>query len=357
MSFFAQISAYLTIATVAIMATGALLAGILFYLLKIKKITAKDEAIKYGNFDKLNILDYLRFDDVIEAGNKGNEFGIVKHGNTYTAILDISGYNFAEATTEEQESTMLKAISFASLIKEDIQLRQSVTSIQLTENIEEHNKILHEYEDKLIELDEEYKRIVRQIGDYEDDPDKIEFLTQLVDKAEEVKKKIEATNWLSRETQVLIEQMKILTGKGGEVQKSHQLIFSYVYNENDFTEELEEDEIKLRVMQELRTRAATYSRGLERCGCKCRTLSANEIIESFFEYMHPLNNTSDRFDEKVDNAIGQLVTTCDSLEDLKKRKADEQLYKNYVDEVEQYEMDLARQTRLEFRANGTPLIE
>ncbi len=354
--FFAKLQAMLFVIIAGLFCASALIVGILIYLFKIKKISAKDEKIDYSHFDKLDILDYLRFDDVIECGTKEHGFGIVKHGQVYTAAMDITGYNFAEATPEEQQSTMIKAISFVGLIKEDVQLRQAVSAIQLQENIDEHTLILKKLEEELAELNEEFDITLRQAEDLEGDPDNEDTYYQYVEKATELKNKIESTKWLCDECEVLIMHMDATQGKGGEVQKTHQIIFSYVFNPNDFTEEPTEDEIWLRAQQELRTKATNYARGLERCGCKCRPLSAVEYIEVMFNHFHPLNTNIERFDEITENAITHLVTKSKSLEDIKEDVKFQKYYEQYLRETEGFEMDLNRETRIVARNNGVEQV-
>ena len=354
MNLIAQIQQYAAIVFTAFLSAAFLIAGLLFYLLRIKKVAAKEEKINYTNFSKANILDYLRFDDIIEGGSDDRPFGVIVHGNTYTAAIDIIGYNFAEATAEEQQSTMLKAIAFAGIIKDDIQLRQSVTAIQIADNIAEYQQIYKDLDAVLSDLDREYQQTLRQANDHIDDEP--EIAQMYLEKLEKLKADIQTNDWLSKECNVLIQHMQILEQRNREAQKSSQLIFSYTYNPGDFTEEEDEAGIKLRAIQELQTKALTYSTALERCGCKCHSLSASELAHSIYDYMHPLSNQSERFDVAMDRALNSLFTTSDSLEEYEKRKIGEDAYeemmrayeKRIADDVNKGELEFIRTARNEF---------
>lgn len=363
MNFIAHIQGYLFVIAAAFLIAAICMGGILFYLLKVKKVMAKDEKINYSHFNRSDILNYLRFDDIIECGSDGNGFGVICRNNVYTAGIDICGYNFAEASSEMRESTMRKAIAFCDIIKDDVQLRQSVTSINLSDNLSEHQEILKEYDKELIGLDDEYQKTLRMIDDLIDDPNVEIYL----DRADAIKKKIDTIKWLSDETQALIEWMNIVTKQKGESsgtdtdsQRTNQMLFSYIYNENDFTNKPSPEEIKIRAVQELKTKAATYINALEKCGCKCHPLSADEMALSIYDYMHPFNTQSATFKNMFENALHQLYTSSDSLEELSRAREGEREFeqkmanyaKEYEENLQKSSLEFQRVLREEFKGSG-----
>lgn len=363
MNLVSQIQGYLFLIFMAFTVAALCMGGILYYLLKVKKVMAKEEKINYSHFSRSDILNYLKFDDLVECGSDGNGFGMICRNNVYTAGIDICGYNFAEASAEMRESTMRKAIAFCDIIKDDVQLRQSVTSIDLSDNMAEHREILKNYDKELFNLNDKYQQTVRQIDDLIDDPN-VEIY---IDKAEKIKKEIETSKWLSDETQALIEWMNVVTRQKGEntgsdtdSQRTNQMFFSYVYNENDFTNKPSPEEVKLRAIQELKTKAAKYSNALEKCGCKCHPLSADEIALSMYDYMHPFNTQSATFKNMFETALHKLYTSSESLEELVKARKGEQEFnalmaeyqEDYDEVVQSSSLEFQRVLREEFRGSG-----
>lgn len=352
----AIIQKYLISIFLGILSGIGILGVILFYLLKVKKISAKEEVIDYERFDRRNILDYLKFDDLIsDAAGEAHEMGVVCRGNIYTAGIDIKGFHFSSASSEEQLSTMLKSIAFTNIINEPIQMRQSVSAIQLSDNIEEHEEFIRQYDRELITLDEEYRTTMRAAEDYLDEPDVYDTFREKLDYLERT---IRATRWLSDEAEVNVAYMKELVSRTQDSEKKNQIMFSYIYNPNDFTETPDEEEIKIRAIQELRVRAASYARALERCGCRCKPLSASAITEALYNHMYPLHPGTERFQDLLDNEIHRLYVTSESIYQLRRQQIGEekfaelmQMYrKEYDEKVKLGDIELTRLIRKEYEA-------
>ena len=140
--------------------TIAVMGAIFFYLLKIKKVTAKEEKIDYSVFDRSDTIDYVKFDDMIsEDADDLSSFGMVEVGNnTFVAGISVVGYKYASASPDEKMRSMVNAISFSYRITGPIQMRQTSKGLDLTHNIavfeeakvravKEHMALMDEYND------------------------------------------------------------------------------------------------------------------------------------------------------------------------------------------------------------------
>lgn len=322
---------YMNILIFATILIVAVLAALLFYFVKVRKVMATEEHINYSNFDRNSTMDYLKFDDIVAddgANGLGGAGMIVINDNIFVTGVDVIGYNFEHASAGEKQRTMVNAIAFANIIEQPIQLRQNVKSIDIGYNIEQFNEVKERIAKELIEVKENYQDMVMQAESRRDEPEVIDAILKNLGQME---RQMYSLEWKLKEADRVISYEKMMQERSSNTDKSNQVLFSYKYNAAEFTEELTPEEIKIKALIALKTKIGVYSNALENCGCSCRPLDADKLADIIRRHMHP--NTADAVNlkERIDIEMSTLFVTSDSLYELEKKRLGEAAFYDMLD--------------------------
>ena len=156
MNIINTVNYYMNIIMVATVLIVAVLAALVFYFVKVRKVTAAEEHVNYDSFDRTSAMEYCKFDDIVSDDGTGLSGAgmIVINDNTFVTGIDVVGYNYSQASAGEQQRTMMGGIAFANIIEEKIQMRQTVEAIDIQFNIDQFLKAKEEEEKKLVELNQ-----------------------------------------------------------------------------------------------------------------------------------------------------------------------------------------------------------
>lgn len=340
------ISGYVDKIFVVTLIVGLALGGAAFYLFKIKKVTAKAERIDYSTYNRVDATEYAKFENIV-ADDEGlmDNAGMIALGNgVFVAGINVTGYNFSSASAEERQRTMSSAIQFFNVVEEPIQMRQTVKAIELTRNIDEFVEIYGRLKEELDELELQYGEAQALADDYYDDK---EACASIKIQLEELARKKAAKKFEVDEADVLIKYMKGLTVNSKDTTKINQIMFEYVFNPNDFTEELSEEEIYLQAFQELSIKAKKFGEALARCGCTCERLSAGELVSLLRRHCAPKTTDSVALNELFDSSYDELFVTSSSLLDYELEKRGEEEHIRRMGEFREKMDKVARRARLD----------
>lgn len=317
--------------------TGTILAvvlvgGVVYYLLKVKKVMAKEEKIDYSKFERYSTEEFVKFDNIIDIKNglEDSTFGImVINEHTFLGMMEIKGYNYYTASAEDRIATNINMVSFFHTVEKPIQLRQTAKAIDISYNIAKQRKKCEQLAYKGMELDVEYKETLALLDLYLDNPI---VCQNIEERLENLRREIVTTRWLSEESKEVLSYMEGF-GESGKSTKVNHLIFSYTYDPNDYIEELSEEEIYLKSSHELATLAANYANGLGDCGCTCRLLTGKEMMDLTRRYFHPLTGDEIRVEDLFGSAYQALFITSDHILKLVRQKVGENKYKERLKEI------------------------
>lgn len=338
---------YVNMFFVVLAIAGLLLFGVLFYILKVRKVTAKTERINYDNFVRRDSLEYVKFEDIIsEDPDDPKSCGMIALGNNvFVGGINVIGYNYISASAVERERTMVNAIGFFNRVEEPIQMRQTVKAVDLGHNITVHNEILERLGYELMELTDEYNDTVRAADDYIDVPEEYAvYEKQILRLQRTIQSKMHQVD----EAKVLIEYMtKMANGEATEAQKINQIMFTYYYDPSEYTEELSKENIYIRAFDALKAKASSYGEGLLNCGCTFKMLSASDLIELMRKHTQPLTSEELKIEDIFNSSYNALFVTSDSLIDLERERLGDEAFERQMEQIRiQQEEDL-RRVRLE----------
>lgn len=325
-----------------------------YYFFKIKKIAAKEERINHDNFDKHSSMDYVPFDELFVDGDDLGSNGVVDMGGgIFVAGLDVVGYNYHAASAEERQRTMINSIALMNTIESPVQFRQSVKAVDLSANIELHEGYLVEISKAHMVAHEEYQALMAEC---EDNIDNLEVLEYLDKQVLALQRKIKTLEWQSKECQTLIEFMKRMSDREKDAQKVNQMLFTYRFNPDDYTEELTREEVCQRAIEELRTLAASYKSSLEACGCRVTRMTGVDLIGAIRRHFAPITADDITVDELVDSSYTSLFTTSDSLRELQRMKLGEQEFARIMEQQNREREELLHRQEVDRKRNETMIL-
>ena len=136
MAILEKIQLYMALSFVTIILILIALCVIFVLVYRRKKTNTE---VNYDYFERHDSMEYLKFDEIISSNPdeplKGGGVMVVNH-TTFVAALNVTGYNFFDATYEAQVNTINATISFMDALERPITLRQTTKAIDISHNIE-----------------------------------------------------------------------------------------------------------------------------------------------------------------------------------------------------------------------------
>ena len=335
MAILEQLNDYMTAVLILTVVLLVVIAALYVYFFRIRKITAKEEKVNYSSFKRKDSIEFIKFKNILsEDPDNESAMGIVDLGNhTYVGGIEIVGYNFNAASAEEQEHTIASAIHLANIIDGDVQFRQSVRAVDLEENIAKFEEYKKAIQLELADIGEDYNDVVRQIEDNEGNEERVELLKELMEQADDYQRQIDSKRWLIDECDFLLAFMNASEDRTIDSQRLNQLFYTFHFNPSDYSEELSEEEISVKALQELRTMGIGYADAVGACGCITHLLTAEEFAGLLRQHCAPFGADDLKMEDLVDSSYNALYVSSDSLIKLEKQRRDEVAYQRQMEEL------------------------
>lgn len=332
MTFINEVLFYARLLLVLFIVIGLGMVGALYYLIKIKKIAAKEEKVDYSTFRRSDPKSYVKFDTIIsDTPDTLRSAGIiVLGGNTFVAGLDVTmSDDYATTSPGGRQQIMSGAITFWNSVTAPIQMRQSVQALDMSATIEKYEQKLLKLSEEGMQLQEDYDETVHEAELHQDDPEEAAAYER---KIRDLQHQITAKKHAVDETKELLKYSRLISGNK-EAQKVHQFIYSYVYNPDDFTTELTKEEIYLRAISELKLKGDIYTEAYSACGCRCKRISGSNLVMLMRKQLHPYYTDDVSMEDIFNSSYNSLFVTSDSLVELEKEKIGEEEYRQHVEEL------------------------
>lgn len=359
MGFITTLTTYINQIGITVIITGAVLFGLIFYFLKIKKIGAKEEHVDTSTFDRKSSLEFLPFEDIIYKGDSiDNPGAIVLPGYQFVAGISVRGFEYSSASAQERLDAQINSSMFFNVVEDTITLRQTTSSVDLSANIEEYRNIAKEKEKEILTLRDEYERMVLTAEDYVDEPETYYTYARQLDV---LKKKITSLDFQLRECISVANYMEAVSadsmGADGVGLNDNQIMFSYTYDPSQYTKELADSEIYNKALLELRRKAYIYEDALARCHFITKPLSARELYKLLYKHSKPLTGEEwDVEDILNSNHIATFVSS-DSIERALRERIGEEAYEAELEAYEKAQAEERQDLELQARRDTRNLKE
>lgn len=348
---------FLTLVLVSFVLVILGIGAVIIYFIKIKKTAAAEERVDDKNFRRADSTDYAKFKDIVsfaEDDSKSAMGMIAVDDKTFVGGIDIFGYNFYQASAEEQQNTMLNTIAFFNTIEEPVQMRQAVQPVDIEQNIEAERECARQTEQKIYALKEEYDHIVDLMENNTEDS---EIYLALEKRLLRLMRSIKSLQWILKESNEMIYYMDYISNVASHPKKTHQLIFSYVHNPDEYESELTKEEIYLLAQRELEAKAKIYGTTISNCGCTWKPLSADDLTSLIRRHYHPITADDLRLDELMNSSYTSLYISSESLKELEIERRGEILMQQEMMEYERIKEQRLLEAQAKFEEEKRARIE
>ena len=349
MSLMDQFNDLINVILVAIVLVILIVCAALFYFLKIRKVKSSRQTIDYTSLEIDNTLEYVKFEDVVS--DKGEfaledmykDAGMMVVGqHTFISGITVYGFDFYDAAYEEQQSTIAHMIGFTHLIEKPIQIRQTAKAIDMSEQREVFLGTTERLQEELYNLQEDFKLLKERAEDYVDDPEEFEVTIQ---KMEELKRKITGTEFelgVSRGLNGYIDKVS-----GSEnTQRAYTIMFTFEYNPDAYSAEMNENEIRLTALKELEIKARAYISALNNTGARCERMTPGELLEEVHRHYHPITANEMPLKERLEHRMDAFYIDSNTLVEKEIARISEESYNRQMEDYRLFMEEKERKDEL-----------
>lgn len=330
-----QISNLINVILVVLFIGSALVMGLGYYFLKIKKVTSKQERLNYNNFERRDSMEYVKFDNVLSGSSFGRDedegIFVTENDTAFTAGVRIRGYSFYNASAQEQSLTMQGMMNFLHTVDRPIQLRQTSKAIDITHTTTKYtdriNELTEEIQDGLLRLDELKLAAV----DYEDEPD---MLMVYIEEMKRVEKDLSSLQYQVQSLEYQNSYLKSIASGKYDSEIVSTLFVTWKFRDTDYVQELTKEEVYLKAFTELATSIDIFTAALARCQCRCSRLSASELVDMCRRHYHPRTGDMVELSDLVGTSLDSLFISSDSLLELEKEAMEEREFARMMAAIE-----------------------
>lgn len=325
---------YMSVLTFVTVLAAAVTIAFVYYLLRVRKFAAAEEKVDHSRFVRTSAMEYCKFRDLVSDDLGGTLDGagmIVYDERTFVAGLSVEGYNFDHAPAGERQATMIAAVSFASILEEPVQMRQTVRAMDVGKNLEELTAVRAQQARILAEKTQEYEDLCLQAELRKDEPEVLEALLAALERLDA---SIFSVTWKIKEADNLIEYEKKLKESSRQASRRNQILFSYAYNPDEYVEDLSGEEVAKKAMTALRSKMHVYAEALSACGCSAVPLTAREVLDEMHRHFHPVTAEGSDAAQRALAVSEGLFVTSSSLFDLEGERREEEMIRAYEAESE-----------------------
>ncbi|MBR3081287.1 MAG: hypothetical protein IKH06_00370 [Clostridiales bacterium] len=288
----------------------------------------------YAKFDRADSRDYLKFDDIINAGDPSHGFGLLVDENftRFTCYLTLQGYDYAMATAEERYSTAMNMKNVIKAIDTTLQIRQDARPADFTLATQKCNKIISDCNEKLSVLDARLNTLILRLETLsqikEPTAEDVEAGVQVDEQIEDTKREMAKMSWIIDEQEMIKAQYASHTDITAEKNPERYTLYimDWYYLENEhINRSLTRDEIYKEAINKLWTKSGAFITALSSCGVYARRLSGTEILETLRYHFHPYSAAQIKTEDVIEaHNYKNLFTTSDFPETMKKEMEAEQ---------------------------------
>lgn len=335
MTIIATITRYIIIFFFLLIILIVVLGGAAYYLLKIRKITSREEQFDYSSFDRRDSVEFVRFDQIINATVRGTPTndGIIVYddGNRFVAGINVYGFNYFSASAQEQYNSISSMISFLNTIEHNVQYRQSTRAIDLQDSITQIQERIENINAEIFAVNEERKNMLDVISSYMHEPKTFSMLEKRIMEAERT---INCKNHSVEELEEMINYMDIISDNNYETERVQSWFIEWVYNANEYTDALTEEERYEKAAEALSTKYLAFSNALSSTGCTCERMSADDLMECFRHHYMPETADLYKMSDIYQSSYNSLYVSSNVLEELKEDIKQEEIIKEYYESLD-----------------------
>lgn len=283
--------------------------GIGIYLFRIRKKVVEEKTVDYSSFNRKDIMDYVKIDDVTE------NMLVSDNGKRFIAAIKCQGFSFADAEIEEKLQTIRGYITFFNVLDNSpIQFRQSARDVNLDSMIQDYQKQMTKLQEQRFTLNLDYTEVKAE----SEKPElSLDDYSIYYDRLKQMQRELVSLGYQIEQLNAQIQYMLAISGENAEAKREEIYVFDWQYNAVDFSSQtLEEQEVYQRAEAQLKAKENAYVTALRNCGVHAKRMRGVELLEEIRRYTHPVSASKSTVEDIVQMAYDSICVTSDSLHRL-----------------------------------------
>ena len=219
-----------------------------YFILRKKNIkfkTKSEDKSNYDDFEKKDSVEYIGGSDIIDTPSGG--IIIDKKSERYIAVISSVGSEWYSASIDEKVSRIRSEIARTGMITGNMQIWQYPKSVDLDYQIEEYEKRKEVLEERVLNLQADFEEMQENAQWISDDDIDIYY-----EEVKKLRKKLYSTDQQRKNVCEQLEYLKKNSGKKAKQESSIVYVYEWIYDPNNFTDELDEGSILAQAEKELR---------------------------------------------------------------------------------------------------------
>jgi len=323
-----NINSILNIIMFLSIAFGVVFFGGYFILRKknIKFKTKSEDKSNYDDFEKKDSVEYIGGSDIIDTPSGG--IIIDKKSERYIAVISSVGSEWYSASIDEKVSRIRSEIARTGMITGNMQIWQYPKSVDLDYQIEEYEKRKEVLEERVLNLQADFEEMQENAQWISDDDIDIYY-----EEVKKLRKKLYSTDQQRKNVCEQLEYLKKNSGKKAKQESSIVYVYEWIYDPNNFTDELDEGSILAQAEKELRIMGNKHMEALASSSVYAKRMSKFEIVEAIRKQTHPMYY--EKFDLKkiLDSSAVDMVVDSDSLFEYEQAQLEEEKENKKVEQA------------------------
>ena len=271
-------------------------------------------------------MEYIGGSDIIDTPSGG--IIIDKKSERYIAVISSVGSEWYSASIDEKVSRIRSEIARTGMITGNMQIWQYPKSVDLDYQIEEYEKRKEVLEERVLNLQADFEEMQENAQWISDDDIDIYY-----EEVKKLRKKLYSTDQQRKNVCEQLEYLKKNSGKKAKQESSIVYVYEWIYDPNNFTDELDEGSILAQAEKELRIMGNKHMEALASSSVYAKRMSKFEIVEAIRKQTHPMY--SEKFDLKkiLDSSAVDMVVDSDSLFEYEQAQLEEEKENKKVEQA------------------------
>ena len=309
----AIVTVFVALIVVSVVAGGAwYLYYIKIYLPNHPEREKKQVQINYSEVHIEDATEYAKFDDIADFG----DFGAIVTENytTFTAMLEMTGYDYDMASYDEKVSTIHGAVAATNVITDHLQIRQNAKDRDLSNYIQAELDIIELLEEKIrilaAEAEELNQRVAPLMTEETMDPERVSVLEHYLEQLEFNLKEQKKNQFLIRDEKANIAALTRNSGKKVDPERHSFYIFNWTYRPMQYrSKPLKGKEIYEEAERQLKNKAAIYRNAMAGANVQSKLMEADQILMELYDHNHPLTRGRVKLEDLLNSTYFHLYTT------------------------------------------------
>lgn len=272
-----------------------------------KKKNRKEEDVYYDNLVRKDAQSFINdIEDIVDG------MIVTDHHRRFVAAIKCSGIPLATASSGQVASTLQGYLAFVNTIDRPITYRQYYVPMSLDSTKNMYATRYAELERELFHMSEDRKTVLERLNDVRG----IDLLQEeaLLERLESLQKEISNMEWRRLHMKDQMDRMEQQFSGALQPSIEEAYLMDWTFNPNDYSVEMDEEEIHKKAIQELNNICNNKIHILAGCNVSAYRCSTEELIEMCYQHTHPLSSAEFKMTDVMNSAFFDEYVSSNDLQ-------------------------------------------